>query len=159
MSAIASPLAQAVRTHKALGHPVRLRVLAMLDEGELCVCQVTAITGLAASTVSAHLSDLKAAGILAERKVGRWVRYAWSTEPEVRILRSEVRARLQGDPDVASDAALAISLRKVDVEDLCRADLDLERLGIRRPRPAAERAPAGPALAEKETRSTPKKSR
>jgi len=127
-----SPLTGAVRTYKALAHPVRLRVLAMLDGGELCVCQMTAVTGLAPSTISAHLSDLKSAGLLVERKEGRWVSYAWNTDPEARRVRGEVQRRLVGAPQVAVDARLLQDLRKVGVEELCRVELDLKRLGIRR---------------------------
>ncbi|HEY7510975.1 MAG TPA: metalloregulator ArsR/SmtB family transcription factor [Vicinamibacteria bacterium] len=130
---MSSPLAVAVRTYKALAHPVRLRLLAMLRGGELCVCQMTAVTGLAASTVSAHLSDLKSAGLLVERKEGRWVSYAWSTDGDARRVSAELQTRLVGDPQVAADARLVRDLRKVEVEELCRVDLDLKRLGIRRP--------------------------
>jgi arsenate reductase/ArsR family transcriptional regulator len=136
---VSPPLADAVRTYKALAHPVRLRLLAMLEGGGLCVCQMTAATGLAPSTVSAHLSDLKSAGLLAERKDGRWVRYAWKETPEARRARVEVRRRLAGDPQLADDARLLRDLRRVGVEALCRVELDLGRLGIRRPSPAVGR--------------------
>jgi DNA-binding transcriptional ArsR family regulator len=128
-----SPLHDAVTIYKALAHPVRLRLLSMLDSGDLCVCQMTAATGLAASTISAHLSDLKAAGLSAERKDGRWVRYAWSTRPVARRVRAEIRKRLADDPQLGADARLVRDLRRVGVESLCRVDLDLGRLGIRRP--------------------------
>src|SRR5512146_2972049 len=68
-----TPLTRLVQLHKAIGHPVRLRLLAMLREGPLCVCQMTVVTRLAASTVSEHLSELRRAGLLSERKEGRWV--------------------------------------------------------------------------------------
>ena len=61
---------------KALAHPVRLRILALLRDGELCVCQVAEILRLAHSTVSEHLTDLRRAGLVQERKVGRWVHVA-----------------------------------------------------------------------------------
>lgn len=134
-----SPLDDAVRVYKALAHPVRLRLLCMLDGGDLCVCQMTAATGLAASTISAHLSDLKAAGLLAERKDGRWVRHAWSTRPEARRVRAAIRKRLADDPQLGADARLIRDLRRVGVERLCRVDLDLGRLGIRRPAAAGAR--------------------
>ena len=67
------PLSGTVDLLKALAHPVRLRILAMLRGGELCLCQMTAVLDLAASTVSAHLGDLKRAGLVEERKDGRWV--------------------------------------------------------------------------------------
>ena len=53
----------------------------MLRGGELCVCQMTAVLGLAASTVSAHLTDLKRAGLVLDRKDGRWVLHRLSEEP------------------------------------------------------------------------------
>ena len=137
---MSSPLGEAVRTYKALAHPVRLRLLAMLEGGELCVCQMTAATGLAPSTVSAHLSDLKSAGLLAERKDGRWVRYAWNAVPEARRARAEVGRRLAGDPQIVADARLLRQLRQVGVEALCQVDLDLGRLGIRRSSPAQARS-------------------
>ena len=51
-------LRQASGVLKAAGHPARLRILNMLRPGALCVCQITAVLQLAASTVSAHLAEL-----------------------------------------------------------------------------------------------------
>jgi ArsR family transcriptional regulator len=68
-----TPLNRLVQIHKALGHPVRLRLLAALRTGPLCVCQMTVVVKLAASTVSEHLSELRRAGLLSLRKEGRWV--------------------------------------------------------------------------------------
>jgi DNA-binding transcriptional ArsR family regulator len=124
-------LAPLVDTYKALAHPARLRTLAMLRGGELCVCQVTAVLGLAASTVSAHLSELRRAGLVEEQKEGRWVRY------RLRENTSDLAAlwpRLDADPQARADAALLVRLRRVPLETLCRADLDLSRLGIHLPR-------------------------
>jgi len=66
-------LESAVAVARALGHPARLRTVAMLRSGELCPCQITEVLGLASSTVSAHLKELKQAGLIVERKDGRWV--------------------------------------------------------------------------------------
>ena len=73
-----TPLARLVQVQKAMGHPVRLRLLAMLRGGPLCVCQMTVVVKLAASTVSEHLSELRKAGLVVERKDGRWVEYRLS---------------------------------------------------------------------------------
>jgi ArsR family transcriptional regulator len=121
-------LAPLVDTYKALAHPARLRILAMLRGGELCVCQVTAVLGLAASTVSAHLAELRRARLVEEQKDGRWVRYrlregAGDLDP--------LWPRLDADPQARADAALLARLRRVPLQTLCRADLDLARLGIR----------------------------
>ena len=128
-----SDLARSVDTHKALAHPVRQRLVAMVREGELCVCQMTAVLELAASTVSAHLADLKRAGLFVESKKGRFVSYGWSAEPAAAAQLTGVAARIAKDPRVVADAKLVRSLRRVDVEELCRVELDLSRVGIRRP--------------------------
>lgn len=130
-------LARSVETHKALAHSVRQRLVAMLREGELCVCQMTAVLELAASTVSAHLADLKHAGLFVESKNGRFVSYGWSADPAASAQLGGVAARIAKDPQVVADAKLVRSLRRVDVEKLCRVELDLSRVGIRRPAVAA----------------------
>jgi len=123
-------LQSAIGVLKAMGHPVRLRILAMLRDGELCVCQMTALLDLAPSTVSAHLADLKRAGLVSERKEGRWVFHRLA-ENEPALLAS-VWETVSQDPRVRADARLLRRIRKVDIAELCRADLDLDRLGIRR---------------------------
>ncbi len=60
-----------VETAKGFAHSARLRILAMLAEGELCVCQLTAVLELAPSTVSQHLSVLSRGGLVADRKDGQ----------------------------------------------------------------------------------------
>ncbi len=60
---------------KALGHPDRLRILGELAEGERCVCDLVKSVGSSWSTVSRHLSVLKAAGVLADEKRGLQVFY------------------------------------------------------------------------------------
>ncbi len=107
---------------KALSHPARLRILAALREGELCVCQVTALLGLAPSTVSAHLAELRRAGFLTERRDGRWVYYGLATDGSVVGDLARVWESLSGDPDVTSDVRAARRLRKIPVEEFCRMD-------------------------------------
>jgi DNA-binding transcriptional ArsR family regulator len=123
-------LQSAIGILKAMGHPVRLRILAMLRSGELCVCQMTALLELATSTVSAHLAELKRAGLVSERKDGRWVFYRLVDE-EPAVLAS-VWETVAKDSRVQADAALLRKIRRVDIAELCRVDLDLSRFGIRR---------------------------
>src|ERR1035441_4586862 len=61
---------------RALGDENRVRMLRALQGGELCVCQITELFGLAASTTSKHLSILYQAGLLDSRKHGRWMYYS-----------------------------------------------------------------------------------
>jgi DNA-binding transcriptional ArsR family regulator len=122
--------------NKALSHPVRLRIAAMLRGGPLCVCQVTAVVKLAASTVSAHLSELRRSGIVQEQKSGKWVEYRLGEEgPHVAMLGA-VWADLASDPRIKADERILRELRKVPLEELCQADLDLTSLG----RPKLQRA-------------------
>jgi ArsR family transcriptional regulator, arsenate/arsenite/antimonite-responsive transcriptional repressor len=136
------PLSATVDVLKALAHPVRLRLLAMLRGGELCLCQMTAVLGLAASTVSAHLADLKRAGLVGERKEGRWVFHRLEDGEAVCGHLEPVWRAIARDPQVEADSRLLRELRRVGVEELCRVDLDLNRLGIKRPPAIGTRARA-----------------
>ncbi len=60
---------------KALADQNRVRALLALRNGELCVCQITELLGLAVSTMSKHLSILFQAGLVESRKEGRWIYY------------------------------------------------------------------------------------
>jgi len=123
-------LSTVVDVAKALAHPGRLRILAMLRDAELCVCQMTAVLRLATSTVSAHLSDLRRSGLVAERKDAKWVYYRLTDEEPLRSLVHEVLALADADRQFREDAALIRSLRRIPVETLCRAGLDLRAVGI-----------------------------
>jgi DNA-binding transcriptional ArsR family regulator len=65
---------------KALADANRLRALCALRGGELCVCQLIALLDLAPSTVSKHLTILRAARLVDSRKDGRWMHYRLSKE-------------------------------------------------------------------------------
>ena len=104
---------------KALAHPVRLRILSMLRDGELCVCQVQAVVGLATSTISEHLRALRHAGLLEERKDGRWVYYALNPEEGLGAVIEGLWPRLNEDRQVRRDRASSRKLRKVPVETTC----------------------------------------
>jgi ArsR family transcriptional regulator len=63
------------RLFKALGDETRLRLVALLAHGELCVCHVEAALGLSQPNASRHLAILKAAGIVEHRRDKSWVYY------------------------------------------------------------------------------------
>ncbi len=121
-------LESCTRRHKALANPARLRILAMLDHGELCACQVIAVLGLAPSTVSRHIAELRAVGLLTERKEGRWVRYSLAAGPGIDAVLEQIRQALADDPQVTDDRTVVQRLRAVPVEVLCDAGRDLTRL-------------------------------
>ena len=135
-----TPLARLVQVHKAIGHPARLRLLAALRTGPLCVCQMTVVLKLAASTVSEHLSELRKAGLVTERKQGRWVEYRISDSALRDGILDPVWPTLESDGEALADAVLVKELRRVPVDALCSVDLDLGRL--RRPKLASAMAKA-----------------
>jgi ArsR family transcriptional regulator len=133
-----SLLTHSVDAFKALAHPGRLRVLAMLQDGPLSVCQITAVLHLAPSTVSAHLTDLRRARLLEDHKQGRFVSCALSGEREVRKLAACALGGLEADEQVREDRRLASQLRELGAPSLCAAGFDLARLGIGGAEPAVE---------------------
>lgn len=123
-----TPLARAVQTHKAIAHPVRLRILLMLREAPLCGCQIGAVVKLAASTVSEHLSELKRAGLVVEKKDGRWVEYRLVPDAATETLLEAISPGFERDATVRADTILVKALRRVPLDQLCRVDLDLTQL-------------------------------
>jgi DNA-binding transcriptional ArsR family regulator len=104
---------------KTLGHPARLRILALLRGGELCVCQINAVVGLAASTVSEHLTELRRAGLLEERKDGRWVHYALKPKEGLQDLVDGLWPHLDDAQEVKEDLKAARAIRSIPADVLC----------------------------------------
>ncbi len=107
---------------KAAADPNRVRILKMLEGGELCVCQIVAALNLSQSTVSKHLSLLHAAGLVEERKIGRWVHFRLG-EAAINEYAQPMLALLRGwlgkDATVKTDAERVKRIRKMPVEELC----------------------------------------
>ena len=61
---------------KALGHPIRLQIIENLEQGELCVCELTALFDVDMSTVSKHLTILKNVGLIQPEKRGKQIFYS-----------------------------------------------------------------------------------
>jgi ArsR family transcriptional regulator len=66
---------QASRFFKALGDETRLRIVALLSHGELCVCHIESALGVSQPNASRQLGVLRAAGIVEPRREGSWVYY------------------------------------------------------------------------------------
>ena len=118
-------LPHVVRALKAMAHPVRLRMLAMLTTGELCVCQMTAVLELAASTVSGHLADLRAAGLVHERKEGKWVHYRLADDPAMSVVIRSALTLLAADHQSDTDRAAVRHVRRLPVETVSGGGFDL----------------------------------
>jgi len=90
---------------KALTDETRLRILALLGRGELCVCDLIAVLQLPQSTVSRHLALLKNAGWVTDRRQGLWMYYhlADTGIPLRMILQQTLLAHLAGLPVTQKD--------------------------------------------------------
>jgi DNA-binding transcriptional ArsR family regulator len=108
---------------KALADETRVRTLLALRAGELCVCQITELFGLAPSTMSKHLSVLSQAGLVESRKNGRWIYYQLpgkNAAVEVREAINWVKKSLYDNPLVANDRQRLKRILKQDPTALCR---------------------------------------
>ncbi|MCF3961430.1 ArsR/SmtB family transcription factor [Streptomyces fuscigenes] len=87
------------KVFKALGDPVRLRLLSMIASragGEICVCDLTPAFDLSQPTISHHLKLLRQAGLIQSERRGTWVYYR--LVPEMTDRLAGVLARPAGEP-------------------------------------------------------------
>ncbi|MEV6795362.1 metalloregulator ArsR/SmtB family transcription factor [Streptomyces sp. NPDC051320] len=87
------------KVFKALGDPVRLRLLSMIASragGEVCVCDLTPAFELSQPTISHHLKLLKQAGLIDSERRGTWVYYRLLPEMTDRL--AAVLTRPAGEP-------------------------------------------------------------
>jgi ArsR family transcriptional regulator, arsenate/arsenite/antimonite-responsive transcriptional repressor len=108
---------------KALSDENRVRALMSLRLGELCVCQITELLGLAPSTVSKHMAILKQARLVESRKQERWIFYRIAEREasvEARQLAAAVCKLFDRTPQAAKDAKRLKQVLKIDRDELCR---------------------------------------
>jgi len=103
---------------KALSDESRLRMLWMLEDRYLCVCEIQEALGLAQSTVSRHLMILEEAGFVSSEKEGLWKNYRLNPMPPpvVHSLLSVVRLHAQSNDDAL---ALREKVKAIHRENLC----------------------------------------
>jgi DNA-binding transcriptional ArsR family regulator len=107
---------------KALADETRVRLLAALQDGELCVCQLIELIGLAPSTVSKHLSILRSARLIEGRKNGRWMYYRLAGEqspPAARTALAWLLETLKDSPLILEDRQRLAQMMKTQSEGLC----------------------------------------
>jgi ArsR family transcriptional regulator len=99
----------AVKMLKALGHPIRLRILDVLankaafgfedesccGQAEVCVCKINELFEVSMPTISHHLKLLREAGLVTTRRDGVWIYYSLRREPLSRVagMLSDLAAR------------------------------------------------------------------
>ena len=104
---------------KALADLNRLRIVMSLRGGQLCVCQIIALIGLAPSTVSKHLYILHKADLVEVDKKGRWMYYRLSPAIDRRLM-NWLEAALADDEKIQADNAVLKRIIAEDPEKLCQ---------------------------------------
>ena len=108
---------------KALADENRIRVLMLLRDGELCLCEIIAMLGLASSTVSKHMSILYQADLVHVRKKGRW-RYfrlpGKGAHRHVTDCLQWISESLEGEKTIDRDSRKLKSASRISSEDLCK---------------------------------------
>ncbi len=94
---------------QALSDETRLRILKLLAQRELCVCELEAVLGMTQSRVSTNLAILRNAGLVRDRRDGRWVFYSLDRESLQRQVAQLATFLNQGGfsdvPEMAAEAA------------------------------------------------------
>ena len=104
---------------KALSDENRVRALMMLRNGELCVCQLIEMLGLAPSTVSKHMSILRQARLVKTRKQGRWNYYRL---PDIDVPEYAIDAIKWLQKSLAKDKKIIADSKQIKL--VCEIDRD-----------------------------------
>lgn len=113
---------------KAVADPTRVRILKLLEGGEMCVCQVVAVLELGQSTISRHLFLLRMAGLVRERQEKKWVHYALggaTATPYARKMLVAVKNWLNDDPVIVRDRMRESLAREIGPVEICGRGMTL----------------------------------
>lgn len=90
---------------KTLADPTRIRIVAALRNGELCVCELVDALGISQSSLSSHLQVCRQTGVVTTRKESRWIYYSVSTRygPLIERIFSELQT-VGSDQQLLRDA-------------------------------------------------------
>jgi DNA-binding transcriptional ArsR family regulator len=107
---------------RALNDQTRLRTLMALRRGELCLCQLVDLFGLAPSTVSRHLNILYEAGLIDRRKEGRWAYFRLAGRDAAPAAKRAIRwvsECLRDETEIVRDGHALRRVLERDLEELC----------------------------------------
>ncbi len=108
-----------VKYFKALSDSIRVRILHLIEDTELCVCNLSSILNMPQSSLSHHLALLKDAGYIESRKNGKWSYYKlnkFTGEDERSILLKILLENTFQDPDVIVDTEKKLQLHGVCIK-------------------------------------------
>lgn len=125
---------------KAVADPTRVRILKILEGGELCVCQIIAVIALGQSTISKHLFLLRSAGLIKDRRDKKWVHYSLDGKggnPYAGTMLRNLRKWLNDDPLVRKDRERTTLARNLGPVAICEGGMALPGGKTVRCRPAS----------------------
>ena len=107
---------------KSISDKNRLRILSVLQVyNELCACQITEFLGVTGATASRHLGLMVNAGVLKNRKQGRWIYFRINTEdPLLTVLLSWVKNRIEKSEQVKKDLEALKQILLIPCEELSK---------------------------------------
>jgi ArsR family transcriptional regulator, arsenate/arsenite/antimonite-responsive transcriptional repressor len=109
-----------VKVFKAVADPNRVRILKMLQQKKMCVCELSAVLGITQPSVSRHLGMLRDAGLVRDERNCQWIDYELCEEKVNKYapaLMKHIRTWINEDPRVNRDAAM---LKTLNREKLCK---------------------------------------
>ncbi len=107
-----------LKVYKAAGDKNRLRILKMLEQKNMCVCELSAALGITQPSVSKHLGLLKEAGLVSDAREGQWIDYKLCREkvnqyaPEI---LKQLKVWVNDDPCVKHDKKTAATLCRQEI--------------------------------------------
>jgi ArsR family transcriptional regulator len=109
-----------LKVMKALSDPNRVKIIKLLQQKMMCVCELRGALKIAQPTVSKHLKILEDAGLVDFQKDGLWVNYFLTdgqSSPYAACLLGNLKHWLEDDPEIAE---LAKKVPFLNREELCR---------------------------------------
>lgn len=109
-----------IKVAKAVSDPNRVKMLKMLQNKRMCVCEIQALLNIAQPSVSKHLKILEKAGLVCSEKEGLWVNYFLSDgsgSPYAATILGNLRYWLSDDPEITQ---LITKLPEIHREDVCK---------------------------------------
>jgi ArsR family transcriptional regulator len=103
---------------KALSDKNRIRIIQMLQHKPLCVCEITSVLGLATSTVSKHLLIMKEAGLINDKRIGRWITYNINSDMNEKIFPvvDAINKAISDDKLIVQDKE---KIKNINKETIC----------------------------------------
>ena len=107
---------------KAVADKNRMRILKMLEQKNMCVCELAAVLGITQPSVSKHLGILKNAGLIQDERSGQWIEYSpcrARINEYAPVLQATVKKLINDDPVIVADREKA---EMMDRTIICKKD-------------------------------------